>query len=333
MTDTQYTPAKSTTQTYRLQGNHLFLSYPRCTLTHEQALNALNKKAHIDQYVIAIEPHEDGYPHIHAYLKLTKRCNYSSARCLDIEGYHGNYQKCKNNEAVKRYCKKKEDYITNIIGFQPIAAAIRVIQAESNEEAMHIVKGDKDLARDMLRDSARYESSIARLHPTYTAPVLKYRFITMQSVMRWKRKRHALWLVGPTGTGKTEFAKTLFTKALFITHIDKLKLLSQTHDGLIFDDMNFKHWPREAQIHITDIENDRDINVKHGMMTIPKGLPRIFISNVPIFMLDPAIKRRLRIIRVKEDLRLLQESVIDESDDSTNSNEPIDADFQALTLQ
>jgi Geminivirus Rep catalytic domain len=306
----------------RLQSKQLYLTYSRCDMLPEDVLAQLQTMLPVDLYLIATEPHKDGYPHIHAYIKCTKTQDIRKHDKLHLPNHKGNYQTCRNIEAVRNYCKKGSAYITNIIGFQPVAAAVRVIEAayESTEQAMEIVKNNPHLARDYIKDTARMEQSIARLKITETYVETRYRFKTLLSMARWKRTKYALWLKGPTGTGKTEYAKTLFTRPILVSNMEDLKKLHDTHDGIIFDDMSFKHWPRETQIHLVDLENDRTFNVKYGSVTIKRGTPRIFTSNVGIFMYDPAIKRRLRYIEIKEDLRLLEEIV--ESDTSNNSLEP-----------
>lgn len=304
----------------RLSAKQFFLTYPQCPLDKERVLEQLSLTLNIEQYVIAQETHEDGNLHIHAYIKCVAKVNLKSATTLDIDGYHGNYQTCRNPNAVKTYCTKANDYITNIASFKPIAAAIRVINADSTEEAMAIIKSDPVLARDYIRDTARMEESIARLNIKQTFIDLRYRFITLQGIANWRRTKKALWLRGPTNTGKTEFAKAQFMNPLFVSHIDDLKKLKPTHDGIVFDDMSFKHLPREHQIHIVDLANDRSINVKYGSVTIPRLTPRIFTSNVAIFTEDPAITRRIRFIRIQEDLRLLDTDV--DSDNSSGSYAP-----------
>ena len=316
---------------FRLQSRQLFLTWPKCPIKKEEALNLLKELLPIDKYIIAEELHEDGTPHLHAYIKCNKKIDIKNPNKLDLQIYHGNYQSCRNINAVRNYCKQEGNYITNIDDFHPIAPAIRVINANNYKEAMNIVKST-DLAKDYLKDTAKYESSVARIHPEPTIPVPKYHFKTIQSIMRWKRAKHSLWICGPTGLGKTEFAKSLFTNPLFVRHKDKLKFLNKNHDGIIFDDMNFLHWPRESQLHIVDICNETHIDVKHTMIIIPKGLPRIFTSNVPIFLNDPAIKRRIRWLEVTDDLRILTKEISNDSDSSSNSYEPPNTAFTQLNL-
>lgn len=105
-------------------------------------------------------------------------------------------------------------------------------------------------------------------------------------------------LCGPTDIGKTQYAKAHFKNALVVRHIDGLKGFSEDlNDGIIFDDMDFNHWPRTSQIHLLDMEEDSQINVKHGMVTIPAFTKRIFTCNYfPFTAEDPAIERRIKLI-------------------------------------
>ena len=75
--------------------------------------------------------------------------------------------------------------------------------------------------------------------------------------------------------------------------------------------MSFSHYPRESCIHLIDLEEEADINVKCGMVTIPAGTPRIITTNreaPEIFSsYDRAIKRRLTVATIEKDLRKLKQ--------------------------
>jgi len=114
-------------------------------------------------------------------------------------------------------------------------------------------------------------------------------------------------LHGGTGLGKTQFALAHFKNPLVVSHIDKLKNLSPDHDGVVFDDMAFKHWPKEAVIHLLDKEVDRDINVRYGTVNIPKNTVKVFTHNTsnPFYNADDitpdqqeAIERRFNRVHV-----------------------------------
>lgn len=117
----------------------------------------------------------------------------------------------------------------------------------------------------------------------------------------WNGKCIVLW--GGTGLGKTQWAMAHFKNPLVISHIDGLKKFDE-HDGIIFDDMNFGHWPREAIIHLTDWDVPREINCRYSPATIPQHTKKIFTTNIhggAIFgdyMGDEAIARRYELIEI-----------------------------------
>jgi hypothetical protein len=116
---------------------------------------------------------------------------------------------------------------------------------------------------------------------------------------------HSLILWGNSGIGKTEFAKALLPGALFVSHIDDLRLYdAKKYTGIIFDDMNFTHMPRNAQIHLTDWDNARSIHIRYNTAFIPANTKKIFTCNDyngTIFDLnDAAVSRRVRIMHLKD---------------------------------
>lgn len=60
-------------------------------------------------YAIALEHHEDGYPHIHAYVELSRPNYFRNMSQLDLGQYHGNYQPARGNrEEVLEYLSKED---------------------------------------------------------------------------------------------------------------------------------------------------------------------------------------------------------------------------------
>lgn len=92
-----------------------FLTYPKCDISKEAALPLLRAvdNHEIVEYVIAEEKHQDGTPHLHAFIKYDKKVEYKSTK-WDLQEYHGNYQAAKSWNAVKTYCKKEGSFIANI---------------------------------------------------------------------------------------------------------------------------------------------------------------------------------------------------------------------------
>lgn len=116
----------------------------------------------------------------------------------------------------------------------------------------------------------------------------------------------ATLVYGPTNCGKTSFVLAHFENPLVCSHIDKLKTLSPDNDAIVFDDMCFKHWPKEAIIHLLDHDLDREINVRYGTVSIPAKIIKVFTHNSSNPFYDDeieesqkeAIERRLNRIHI-----------------------------------
>lgn len=117
----------------------------------------------------------------------------------------------------------------------------------------------------------------------------------------------AVVLLGPTKMGKTEFALAHFAAPLLVRHIDSLRDLQPgEHDGIVFDDMKFSHFPVGARIAILDIAHTSEIHCRYSNGIIPSKFRRIFTTNNPDIFFNPsdttdereAINRRVEFIHV-----------------------------------
>lgn len=133
-----------------------------------------------------------------------------------------------------------------------------------------------DMLTKMITNHKRILREIESSVPRFT----KDDFLASAKAEDTDFKKQCLILQGPPGIGKTQYAKTFFKKPLLVRHPDKLKSFDEVvHDGIIFDDQSYGHWPRESVICLMDTEEETDINVKNSMVTIPAETPRIFCTN------------------------------------------------------
>lgn len=181
------------------------------------------------------------------------------------------------------------------------------LAADSYDNALSIVK------KDAPRDYVLYQNQIVNtfkhtFQPQYITPEFDWIADKIpEAILREK----AIILSGPSGYGKTQYALSHGEHPLLVSHIDELKKLTPLTDLIVFDDMNFKHWPANSCIHLTDLELPRAINVKYGIATIPQHMHRIFTTNLAFAdlfsekALDQeweAIERRCHIINVSQKL-------------------------------
>lgn len=311
---------KEKSTSFRLNSQTLFLTYPKCPKLPEELLVHLQKIFKLDSYLIAREQHMDGTFHLHAYLRLEKKINIKDEKkCdwrVDDTNYHPNIQGCRSPKAVLKYVCKDGNYVTNIAKStidEAIKNNVKVgdLYKEARQKTIEegVAAGLKVLEHSKtFRDLVVHGEAIERNLKKLKKGKLESEFTldSFNKSFNWDKSK-TLILTGPTNTGKTSLAAALLPKALFVTHIDRLKDYADgDYDGIIFDDMSFKHLHREAQIHLVDVAFSRDIHCRYSTALIPKGTPRIITSNLPpnqiLMAEDEAINRRLQIEIVEKSL-------------------------------
>ena len=108
-----------------------------------------------------------------------------------------------------------------------------------------------------------------------------------EEVLHWKTNLHnkkTLILYGPSGTGKTEFCKSLFKSMNFETLLVRdINALGNIQIGenlaLLLDDISLASRTREEKIHFFDLENNSPLRILYSVVVIPAGTPRAFTTN------------------------------------------------------
>lgn len=162
-------------------------------------------------------------------------------------------------------------------------------------------------ARDLTLHPTQIEESLYMLLPKNDPP-LEFTLSDFPPLPEWDQTK-CLVIHGPTNSFKTTIAVLLLKNMGHLcSHVEDIRTYNpKVHSGLIFDDMNFIHWPRESRIHLTDTKYRRTIHCRYKNCSIPAGTPRIFTTNLlPMAMLtsgDPAIIRRCTSWFVERDPR------------------------------
>ncbi len=209
-----------------------------------------------------------------------------------------------NVRASIKYCSKDRTFVSDrfTLGELPTEKG----KASSLAKAVHSLqvdgKGLTWLAKNNPMASIMFGSRIAtwlpRMRAVPTASEFKLDDYKWDPAEAWS-KTHIFW--GISGIGKTEFALAHFKNPLIVSHPDKLKEHDPSfHDGILFDDVDFLHWPHNSCIHLADNKLPRDINVKCSMVTIPAGTRKIFTTNndLGIIFKDQhlwALQRRIQV--------------------------------------
>lgn len=174
----------------RFRAKGWFCTWPQCPIGMNAALEELQDRYVLKEYVICEEEHKNGDLHLHAFLKLDKQL-YFKPNMFDIQGYHGNYQVAKSWKAVVKYVKKDGNYITNL----DLNAAMK--------------KQSKMKKEDLLKDVDEVLDA-GLINPMQVASFYKnsmiYKMLQQKRTMMPEKlppkKRH-LWFFGASNTGKT----------------------------------------------------------------------------------------------------------------------------------
>jgi hypothetical protein len=194
---------------YRLNCINLFLTYPKCLIVKEEALEQLKVHLPIKEYIIATENHEDGTPHLHAFIALHKKVDIRSATLLDLERdgvtYHGNYQSSKNKWATMKYCMKGDDYISNI---EDLEERKKCKDSKKRFIGAELITGQKTLRAatdenpELLWDYDRLRKNIALYQEDKRREELELARGQDEQQPPSYKKRH-IWLHGPSDCGKS----------------------------------------------------------------------------------------------------------------------------------
>jgi len=267
------------------------------TQEETDTLNALVSTSKASYVCWGQESGESGTFHYQGYVEFVIRRTLNTVKSLVSKRGHFEARRGTQTEAIE-YCMK--DGVFQEFGTRAVVEPGR--RNDLERIAQLLVEGItiREIANQFPTQYIRYHNGILQL-----ARQLQPRhFAVRYGPFPWDYPEQITSLViwGNSGIGKSEFAKFLLPKALFISHIDQLTLYDpQEYNGIVFDDMSFAHMPREAQIHLVDWDNDRAIHVRYGTAFIPANTPKIFTANDwRIFnQNDPAIDRRITLVQLQ----------------------------------
>lgn len=148
-------------KSFRLQAKYMLLTWPQCETSKEHVLEGIKSTfKDLKGCVVAREEHEDGSPHIHAYVELYKNCDIKRMAVLDgIAGKHGNYKPYKAAEwsspgKMRRYVEKEGD----VVSFGEMVAA---------EEEEDRVKYKVLHSGNVLMEAVKFAKKESMTHATF----------------------------------------------------------------------------------------------------------------------------------------------------------------------
>jgi len=277
--------------TFRVASKSFSLTYPNCgDLTKEELFEHLKKERNIKYVCVAKELHQNGEPHLHAHVVYSKRKDIKNQKYFDFKERHCNIQSTEDDEAWNKYVKEEGDFVEwGEIEIDNLYQKAKTLLHEDYFELCRKEKINYQYAKEAWDYSKKVDTTINEeddINGTFDGRLgwIDYSNIHKCTV-----------IIGPTGIGKTVFAKKHAAKpALFVSHMDDLKSFDASrHKSIIFDDMQFKHMPVQGQIHLVDNFEPRSIHIRYGTVKIPSGIQKWFTCNESPFVHHEAIRRRI----------------------------------------
>jgi len=284
--------------TFKFDSQTAFLTYAQCDAEINALVDFLNGVKPLEWARVCRERHEDGNWHLHAVCKWESRVQSRNQAFLDYNGKHPNIQPIRSIKRALEYVAKDGQF--RDIG--PVPQSSTNIDWMAAAETMSECEYYKLACKERL--PFQYAQKFWQLGCKQSCEITDD-YIADLSRERIDLNLAALpqgttVLVGPSGIGKTSWAKRVCPKpALWVRHIDVLRSFRKGyHKSIIFDDMSFRHMPREAQIHIVDQTDEAHVHCRYGHAVIPSNTTKIFTANEMPFLDDPAILRRINLLHL-----------------------------------
>ncbi|ADN93259.1 RepA [Digitaria didactyla striate mosaic virus] len=171
--------AASLPLSFNVRSQHVFLTYPRCPIPPKDAgsfLKKLCKRYNIQYMYIAQELHQDGEPHLHAFLQFDKVFRTTSAKYFDFFEFHPNIQAARNPEKTLEYCQKNPaDFYEDGVFVKPKASRKRKLASFTRDKKMKQIMANatsRDEYLSMIRKAFPFDWAIRLQQFEYSAKAL-----------------------------------------------------------------------------------------------------------------------------------------------------------------
>ena len=239
-----------------------------------------------------------GCVHIQGYVYFTNARSMAGVKRILSSRLH--LEKSKGSPQQNReYCQKDGEWKeAGSIPQQGARTDLQAVQSLLDGGATML-----DVSRAHFREFVMYRNNLEIYRRMVNSRRVSSEFSLSDFPEAWPREYNwdrSVIIWGESGIGKTEYAKALLPGALMVSHMDDLlEFDPDTHSGIIFDDMDFKHLPRTSQIHLVDVDNDRSIHCRYRTAFVPARTKKIFTTNessgLIVELADAAVKRRIEV--------------------------------------
>lgn len=300
---------------FRIQGKHIFLTYPRAENIESKAhlLWALRDKIPTPlNWAIAQENHQDGGIHYHCLLSYANRIDIRDVAFFDYNGHHPNIQSARSQKQVLAYVIKddadplvhgfdlrQEDDIYTIVQEEighhdNPTQALQVIMDRGGTKALRMYNNIAAYVDRVMRPSAVHD-------PIYDWPLsfpltdvyldnIIDKFLQDIHVGAGPRgNRKSLWLYGASRLGKTMLARSL-GRHWYMQGSWNVDCYDDNAEYGVLDDIEWDNIKRYYK-GILGLQSDVTVTDKYKKKSVIRGgKPVIMITNeLPVFTVHEAL--------------------------------------------
>nr|UUV61220.1 C1 [Tomato mottle leaf curl virus] len=301
---------------FRIQSKNYFLTYPRCSLSKEEALSQLlGLQTPVNKLFVrvAIELHEDGQPHLHVLIQFEGKFQCTNERFFDLVSptrsahFHPNIQGAKSSSDVKTYVEKDGDFIDHGVfqidgrstrGGQQSAndTYAKVLNAGSVMEALNILREEQP--KDFVLQHHNIRSNLERIFQKATEPwvppfPLSSFTEVPEEMQEWAddyfgrdpaarpERPISIIIEGDSRTGKTMWARALGPHNYLSGHLDfNSRVYSNEARYNVIDDVTPQYLKMKHWKELIGAQKDWQSNCKYGKpVQIKGGIPSIVLCN------------------------------------------------------
>jgi len=301
---------------FRLSAKCIFLTYAQCTLTKEQVLEHLQSLKPIDKYVIAIENHQDGNPHIHAMIQFKHKFDTKDCRIFDILNFHPKIEATRKLKECYAYCTKEDDAPLQSIPPFEFKEKRKWEEAFDTQNKQDFLTKIKEISpRDYILNLERIQYCAEHIFkkdlPVFTPKYNLDSFTIPHTIRVWQDqftddRPKSLLIIGDSRLGKTQLIRTLYPHATYWYSMINLETFNPTCPIVIFDDFDWDKIPCKKGwlgAQHTIVVSDK----YKKKQTIEWGRPCVILTND-----DPVLsaweRANLIILRIRDPLYTLNSS-------------------------
>ncbi|UFT26565.1 replication-associated protein [Desmodium mosaic virus] len=301
---------------FRLSAKNIFLTYPRCSLSKEEALQQLQNISLPSNKLfirVARELHENGEPHLHVLIQLEGKAQIYNQRTFDLISptrsahFHPNIQGAKSSSDVKSYVEKDGDFIDFGV-FQVDGRSSRGGQQSINDSyAKALNSGSSTAALQIIREEQpahfflhhhNLVTNAARIFqkaPEQWVPPFQLSSFTNvpDDMQEWAddyfgrdaaaRPDRPISIIveGDSRTGKTMWARSLGRHNYLSGHLDfNARVFSNDVEYNVIDDVSPQYLKLKHWKELIGAQRDWQSNCKYGKpVQIKGGVPSIVLCN------------------------------------------------------